>query len=346
MPSFSVASSPHLKPTTSVAQVMQQVILGLIPGVLAFIYFFGWGVVTNLVIAITLGVLAEAVLLRIRRKPLKKFLGDWSAVVTATLFALTLPPGSPWWLIAVGIGFAMIFGKHIYGGLGYNPFNPAMVGYVVLLTSFPLEMSNWTAPTVLRECGLSLSETLSLAFGSSIDCGANAFTAATPLDAVKTQTALGTPVSQITSTPAFGWLSAVGWEWISLGYLAGGVWLIFRGVIRWHIPLSMLASLALLSGIFWIIDGDQYAGPFFHLFSGASILGAFFIATDPVSASTTPRGRLIFGAGIGVLIFVIRQWGGYPDAVAFAVLLMNLCVPTIDYLTKPRVYGHTLKGPK
>jgi len=329
-----------------VTDVMQQVILGLIPGIIAFVYFFGWGVVTNLVIAIILSLLAEAVLLKVRGKPVKKFLRDWSAIVTAVLFALTLPPGSPWWLIAVGIGFAIVFGKHIYGGLGYNPFNPAMVGYVVLLISFPLEMSNWVAPTVFRECGLSLGDALTMVLGNGVECTTNALTAATPLDAVKTQTALGTPISQITNTPAYGWLGGVGWEWVGLGYLAGGLWLIFRGVIRWHIPFSMLASIALLSSVFWLIDGDQYAGPAFHLFSGATLLGAFFIATDPVSASTTPRGRLIFGAGIGLLVFIIRQWGGYPDAVAFGVLLMNLCAPTIDYLTKPRVYGHAPKRPQ
>ena len=169
----------------------------------------------------------------------------------------------------------------------------------------------------------------------------DALTMATPLDTVKTQTGLGVSIEAIQQNTAslFGFIAGRGWEWINLLFLLGGIGLIMLRIISWRIPVAMLGTLAILASIFYLLDSQSFASPLFHLLSGAAMLGAFFIATDPVTAATTPRGQLIYGAGIGVLVYVIRSWGGYPDAIAFAVLLMNMAVPTIDYYTKPRVFG-------
>jgi electron transport complex protein RnfD len=164
---------------------------------------------------------------------------------------------------------------------------------------------------------------------------------ATPLDNLKTGVGLGETVSAVKAANplVFSRLSGVGWDWVNMAFLFGGLWLVYKRVAAWQIPAGFLAALALMATVFWLVDNERFASPLFHLFSGAAMLGAFFIATDPVSAATTPRGRLIYGAGIGVLTYVIRTWGGYPDGVAFAVLLMNMAVPTIDYYTQPRVFG-------
>ena len=185
-------------------------------------------------------------------------------------------------------------------------------------------------------------DTLSLMFAQVPPAGAtlDAVTMATPLDSYKTQIGQNLTWSEIVSGPLFGRFAGYGWEWANLAFLVGGVWLWQRRAIHWHIPLAMLGGLFVTALLFYIADADSFASPLFHLFSGATMLGAFFIATDPVSAATTPRGRLYYGAGIGVLVYVIRTWGGYPDGVAFAVLLMNMAAPTIDYYTQPRVFGH------
>jgi electron transport complex protein RnfD len=321
---------------------MLQVTYALIPGIVAYIYFFGWGVITNLTIAIVVAYLCEALMLIARRRAPMPFLSDGSALVTALLFALALPPYSPWWLIAVGIAFAMIFAKHLYGGLGYNPFNPAMVGYAMLLISFPKEMTTWPAPQLLIEQSLGFSETLHVVLNGGLAAAANfdALSMATPLDFVKTETGLNKTITEIVaSQPIFSHIAGLGWEWINIAFLAGGAWLIYRCIISWHIPVAMLGSLSLIACVFYFIDPEHYASPLFHLFSGAAMLGAFFIATDPVTASTTRTGKLIYAACIGLLVYVIRTWGGYPDAVAFSVLLVNMLAPTIDYYTQPRVYG-------
>lgn len=282
-------------------------------------------------------------MLKIRGRPVQPFLSDGSAVVTAVLLALAIPPLAPWWMTLIGVAFAIVIAKHLYGGLGHNTFNPAMVGYVVLLISFPKYMTSWQAPLTLASHPLSFMEALRFIFGGGLPGSVNidAVTTATVLDTLKTQLRLAHPVNEISAThPIFGTLAGVGTEWIALGFLAGGLWLIYKKVIAWHIPAAVLGSLAIISTIAYLSDSAHYAGPLFHLVAGASILGAFFIATDPVTAPAATRGRVIYGIGIGVLIYIIRAWGGYPDAVAFAVLLMNLATPTIDYYIKPRTFGH------
>ncbi|HNE00315.1 MAG TPA: RnfABCDGE type electron transport complex subunit D, partial [Plasticicumulans sp.] len=212
---------------------------------------------------------------------------------------------------------------------------------VVLLISFPLEMSTWAAPRGVGGHVAGFGEALALIFGGHGDhVLLDAVSSATPLDTLHTQLGLGQTVAAVRAgSPVFGWIGGSGWEWANLAFLGGGLWMCQRRVAAWQIPAGMLGALALISTVFWIAEPARFAPPWFHVMSGAAVFGAFFIATDPVSASTTPRGRLIYGAGIGLLTWLIRSLGGFPDGVAFAVLLMNLAAPTIDQYTLPRAFG-------
>lgn len=337
-------TSPHTTNTLNTAAVMQLVLLATIPGVLALTWHFGWGTLVNILWASVIAVGSEALALSLRKRPILFYLKDYSALVTAILLAIAMPPNSPWWLIAVGVGFAILFAKHLYGGMGYNPFNPAMVGYVVLLISFPVEMTLWTAPTQAISSELpSLIDSLSALFlgrdaiaAFSID----GVSMATPLDILKQNNNL--LVEDLWSqNPQFGQWAGLGWEWANLGFLAGGLFLLYRRVFTWHAPICMLAALTVMSALFY--DGGSSASggsPLFHLLSGATMLGAFFIVTDPVTSTVSNRGRMIYGAAIGVLLYIIRVWGNYPDAIAFAVLLMNFSAPLLDHYTQPKTYGH------
>lgn len=334
--------SPHIPSQNTVSMVMVKVMLALVPGIIAYIAFYGWGVLVNIIMAAIVALSCEAIVIALRRQPVIPTLMDGSALVTAILFALALPPHSAWWLIVVGTAFAIIVAKQLYGGLGYNPFNPAMAGYVVVLISFPLEMTRWNPPLALADLSMNLLEafrySLTGAFPARMDL--DMISLATPLDTLRTQLDMGANVASITAgNGIFGYLGGAGSEWVSLAFLAGGLWLLYERIIDWRIPVALLAAMVSLATMFWLIDSSYYPSPVFHLLAGATMLGAFFIATDPVSASTTPVGRLIFGAGCGILIYVIRSWGGYPDGVAFSVLLMNMAAPLIDYYTQPRVVG-------
>ncbi|WP_079202739.1 electron transport complex subunit RsxD [Pseudomonas sp. CC6-YY-74] len=326
-------TSPHAKGSNRTQQVMLQVLLATVPGILALTWLFGFGTLTNLLWASACALGFEAAILALRQRPLGFFLNDYSALVTAVLLALALPAYSPWWLTLIATGFAIVFGKQLYGGLGQNPFNPAMLGYVVVLISFPVEMTSWPAPHTV-----GLFDGLQHIFG--LAALPDGWTQATALDAIKINKSL-TMDELWAQSPAFGRFGGAGAEAVNLAFLAGGLYLLYKRLFTWHAPAGMLASLALMSLLFWHGSGsDSNGSPLFHLLTGATMLGAFFIVTDPVSGATSNRGRLIFGAGVGVLVYVIRAWGGYPDAVAFAVLLMNLAAPTIDYYTRPRTYGH------
>lgn len=339
---FSTAASPHLPPPNTVRRVMLLVLLALLPGVLMQWWQFGPGVLINIVLALVLATLAEAAVLSLRRRPLLPFVTDGSAALTAVLLAASLPPLTPWWLTAFGTLFAIIIAKQLYGGLGYNPFNPAMVGYAVLLISFPRYMTAWLPPAGLSPDLPGFTDTLALIFQRETALDYDALAQATPLDTLKTQLGLARSVDEIQSVARiFDAFGGKGWQWVNLGYLAGGLWLLRRGIIGWQIPGGFLGALFAGSLLGFLYDPAHHPTPLFHLFSGATMLGAFFIATDPVSAATTPRGRLYYGMGIGALVFIIRSFGGYPDGVAFAVLLFNLAAPAIDYYTPPRVYGHT-----
>ncbi len=334
--------SPYITDAPTVSTIMFKVLLALVPGIAAYVWIYGGGILVSLTLATLTALAAEALLLKIRQRPVRPYLMDMSAVVTAWLLALALPPLAPWWLVIVGTFFAIVIAKQLYGGLGYNPFNPAMVGYAVLLISFPLIMTKWPAPLLLTEHPLSFMDQLHFIFSHSLpgDIKVDAITSATPLDYLKTQLMLKYEVSSITQAPIFGAFGAKGGEIVTGAYLLGGLYLLQQRIISWHLPTVFLASLATISFVFYAIEPSHFANPLFHLMSGASMLCAFFIITDPVSGPTTPKGKIYFAAGIGVLTYLIRVYGGYPDGVAFAVLLMNMCVPLIDALTQPRVFGH------
>lgn len=329
-------SSPHAHGPTHTPAVMRDVLLATVPGVIALSLVFGWGALLNIALAMLVALAVEAAVLAARRKPVSFALRDGSALVTAVLLGCALPPLAPWWLVAIATGFAILFGKQLYGGLGMNPFNPAMLGYVLALVSFPVEMTRWLVPADHGGGIAPFLATLQAKLG--IAALPDLYSGATPLDAFRHLR--GNAEAQAGAQALQGTLVAAGWEWVNLAFLAGGLYLLARRVITWHIPVAMLTALALLALPFWLIDDTRYASPLFHLLTGGTMLGAFFIATDPVTAATSRTGRLIYAAAIGALVWTIRSLGGYPDAIAFSVLLLNLAAPAIDYYTQPRTYGH------
>ncbi len=334
--------SPYISDAPSVSTMMLKVLLALVPGIIAYIWVFGGGILVTLALATATALAAEAVMLKLRKRPVQPFLTDYSAVITAWLLALAIPPLAPWWLIVVGTLFAIVVAKQLYGGLGYNPFNPAMIGYAVLLISFPAIMTKWPAALQLAQTQLSFADQLHYIFSGLLPQSVqiDAVTSATPLDYLKTQLTLKHDAASIMQAPIFGALGAKGGEYVTIAYLLGGLYLWQQKIIGWHLPTAFLAVLALISGVFWLADSAHFASPIFHLFGGASILCAFFIITDPVSGPTTPKGKLWFAAGVAIITYLIRVYGGYPDGVAFAVIFMNICVPLIDAHTQPRVFGH------
>jgi H+/Na+-translocating ferredoxin:NAD+ oxidoreductase subunit D len=339
---FEQQSAPHAPPIASVPAVMRRVLYALVPAALCYTWFFGYGLLINFALAAGGALLTETIVLRLRGRGTRA-LHDGSALVTSALLSFALPPLVPYWIPLLGGGTAILLAKQLYGGLGRNPFNPAMVGYVVLLVSFPVEMTHWVPPRMgdLDYHALSFFEQLDYTFLGHLPTAVDvdALTRATPLDLVKEGVRSGRSFIEIRGGALFGDFGGRGWEWVANLIAVGGLYLLYAGTIRWHIPVAVLGGLLVPATVFSFIDATHYASPGFHLFSGASMLGAFFIATDPVSAAATVRGRLIYGAGIGLLTYVLRTWGSYPDGIAFAVLLMNATVPLIDRYTRPRVYG-------
>ncbi|WP_184587597.1 RnfABCDGE type electron transport complex subunit D [Pseudomonas nitroreducens] len=328
-------SSPHASGANRTQKVMLTLLAACTPGALVLIGLYGVGTLFNLLWCSLLSLATEALMLKLRERPVTFFLKDGSALVTAVLLALALPPYAPWWLSAVATVFALIFGKHLYGGLGQNPFNPAMVGYAAVLVSFPQLMSQWPAPDSTLGVGEGLGQILGFA-----SLAPDAWVGATALDVVRNNHSL-TMEELLVQSPAFGSVGGRGAELVNLAFLAGGLFLLWRRLFTWHAPVGMLGGLFVMSLLFWNGSGsDSHGSPLLHLFSGATMLGAFFIVTDPVSGATSNRGRLLFGIGVGVFTYMIRAWGGYPEGLAFAVLLMNLAAPTIDHFTRPRTYGH------
>ena len=347
---FRSPSSPYTHNQRRTDRIMLWVIIATLPGIALQIVWFGWGTLLQVTLAACGALAAEALSLALRRRAVIATLKDYSALLTGLLLGVSIPPLAPWWIVISGTLFAIIIAKQLYGGLGNNPFNPAMVGYVVLLISFPIQMTGWLPPATLAMTPVGFTETLSTIFyghtdgGLTMDAlrmGVDGVSQATPLDTFKTGLHAGMPSSNVLQLPIYGGvLAGIGWQWVNVAYLAGGLLLLWRGAIRWHIPVAFLLTLWVCSALGWRVNTEHCAPPLVQLFSGATILGAFFILTDPVTAATTPRGRLIFGALAGLLVWLIRTWGGYPDGVAFAVLLANITVPLIDYYTRPRVYGH------
>lgn len=339
-------NSPFLRQPASVRTVMLKVLAALLPGIAVYVWFFGPAILVQIGLASAAALAAEAVLLKMRGKPVWLFVSDGSALVTAWLIALTFPPIGPWWLVVVGTLIAIVVVKHLYGGLGQNPFNPAMVAFCAMIVAYPQLMSQW--PAAGHEINLAaFAAQMQAIFGER---RLDAIVMATPLDTLRT--ALHTAEARATvdgilgSGANFGNIGGRGWEWVALAYLLGGLWLIQQRIITWHIPAAFIATLALVSAAASLASPDRFVGPGFHLFTGGAMLGAFFIATDPISAATTPKGKLIYAAGIALLTWIIRVFGAYPDGIAFAVVLMNIVAPLIDMRTQPPVFGHKGFGPK
>ncbi len=328
---------PHIHSQTSINKIMQQVIFALVPGIIVSTWVLGWGILIHCLLAVFFALAFEAAMLTIRKRPLQEFIYDGSAIITGLLFALTITPFAPWWVTLSGICFAIVIAKHLYGGLGYNIFNPAMAGYIFVLICFPVELNYW--PILTDASGVI--ESLEIIFLGLPNGSLDSLSGATALAFTKSQISGMNMLSEFSNSPLFGVIGGKGWEWIGLAFLAGGVWLNIKGIIKWQIPLVMIFTLFLLSLVFHGYDADRYSSPIFSLFTGGTLLAAFFIATDPVTASATPRGIIIYAAGIGILTYIIRTWGSYPDGVAFAVLIMNAAVPFIDNVTRPKVFGKT-----
>lgn len=342
-------AGPYAHANTSVQRTMGLVLLALTPATLFALYQFGWPAIFLFLTTVFAALLAEAMSLKIMGKPVKPFLFDGSALLTGWLLAMTLPPGAPWWIGVVGGFLAIVIGKQVFGGIGQNLFNPAMVARVALLISFPLEMTTFNTPTPLFSANaLGFLDSLAVTFGSAGHL--DAYSGATTLGHFKTELSRGVLIPEAASGTDSLWYLSIGINAGSLGetsallILLGGLFLLYKRIITWYIPVSMLGTLALLAGVFYLLDPNHYVSPLVHLMSGAALLGAFFIATDLVTSPVSIRGQLLFGAGCGALVYIIRTWAGYPEGVAFAVLLMNAFTPLIDHYFRPRIYGRDRKG--
>lgn len=333
-------NSPYFIKPNSVQSVMLRVLAALLPGTLAYVWFFGGAILIQITLASITAVGAEALILKMRNKPVGLFVSDGSALVTAWLIALTFPSIAPWWLTVLGTLFAIVVAKHLYGGLGQNPFNPAMVAFALMIVAYPQLMSQWPAAGV-TDFAVNFASSWDAIFGAR---HLDAITMATPLDvmrtALHTTEAQHSTVGSLGTNATIGNIGGRGWEWIAIGHLIGGLWLLQQRIITWHMPVAFLATLLVISSLFHLEDTARYYGPLFQVLTGGSMLAAFFIVTDPVSGCTTPRGKLIFAAGVALLTWIIRSFGAYPDGIAFAVLLMNLAAPLIDMYSQPPVFGH------
>ncbi len=340
-------SGPFAHATNTVQKTMFTVLLALTPATLFNFYLFGWPAILLFTVTVGACVAIEAACLSLAGKPVMATLADCSAILTGWLLAMSLPPWAPWWIGVLAALFAIALAKHAFGGIGQNVFNPAMVGRTVMLVSFPVVMTAWVMPHPLFSAGApSLVEAFSITFGHPPDT----VSAASALGYVKTELSRGIPVTEsMAHVPGLvdmmtGYRAGSLGETSAILILAGGLFLMFRRIISWHIPVSVMGGLFVMATVFHAIDPARYASGTFHLVSGATFLGAFFIATDYVTSPVSKKGQLIFGLGCGVLIWLIRSFAGYPEGVAFAVLLMNGLSPIIEQYTRPRTFGRTGKG--
>lgn len=313
-----VSASPHIRSEVTISAIMYSVIIALLPTSLAGIYFFGWPALRVILVGVAGAVATEAVM-----QPLlgqKSTVWDGSAAVTGLLLALTLPPSVPWWMVLVGSALAISLGKSIYGGLGNNPFNPALIGRVIMLISWPVHLTQWHKPSYL--------------FAAAMD----AVTTASPLGILKGEGA--SAISQIRFFDLFignraGCIGEVATWAIILGF----GYLLWKEYISWHIPVSCLAAVFLVSGLAWYLDPAKFAHPLFHLMGGGLMLGACFMATDMVTSPVSGLGMIIYGFGIGFITIMVRLFGGSPEGISFAILFMNAVCPLIDRYTKPKAFG-------
>lgn len=320
---FILSSSPHIHGGESIPRIMYSVVVALIPAMFVGVYLFGFQALAIILLSVVASMATEAGAQRMMGR--KVTISDGSAVITGILLALNLPPTVPWWLVVTGSAIAIVIGKQIYGGLGYNPFNPALVARVILLISFPVQMTSWVKPTPL--------------FSRAIDV----VTTATPLGEMKTHLLVKNSLEGFTMgelwNPFIGNIGGCIGETSVIALLLGAGFLLYRGYISWHIPITFIGTVFILSGFFWLINPDQYMNPLFHILTGGLMLGAFYMATDMVTSPVTARGMMVFGAGCGVITIIIRLFGGYPEGVSYSILLMNAATPLIDRYTRPMTFG-------
>jgi electron transport complex protein RnfD len=346
--SFNVQSGPHAHAGSSVPRIMGTVLLALVPATAYDLWLFGWPALFVFLLSIASCLTVEALCLQWAGRPAARTLWDGSAALTGWLMAMSLPPWAPWWAPLLGSVFAIALAKHVFGGLGQNVFNPAMVARVALLVSFPLQMTQFVAPHPLFATGSpGLAEAVSITFGGGLT---DSMSAASTLGYIKTELSRGVPVTdsvrhvQGLQDLALGAKPGSLGETSALLVLLGGVVLLARRIISWHIPVAMLATLWILGTLAQWADPARFLSGNVHVLSGAAFLGAFFIATDYVTSPVSKSGQLVFGFGVGLLTWVIRSFAGYPEGVAFAVLLMNALTPIIDQRMRPRVFGRTRRG--
>ncbi|HHP7240035.1 MAG TPA: RnfABCDGE type electron transport complex subunit D [Cyclobacteriaceae bacterium] len=321
---FKVAPSPHIHTELTVPQIMRGVIIAMMPALLISIYNFGVGAVYVTAVSVLSCMVFEYVFTRYLLKRATS-LADGSAMITGILLAFNVPTNLPWWIIVIGALVSVGIGKLCFGGLGNNPFNPALVGRVFMLVSFPVQMTSWPKPEATW----------------SID----AATGATPLGILKDGLREGKDISSLMGEmPALsdiflGFQGGSLGEMSALAMLIGLIYMLYRKIISWHVPVSILLTVFTLTSIFWLIDPTQFASPLFHLLTGGLMLGAVFMATDYVTSPITHKGMIIFGVGIGLITVLIRLFGSYPEGVSFGILIMNGFVPLINRHIKPRRFG-------
>lgn len=343
-----IAHSPHAHAGTTISRVMGIVMLALTPATLFGFWLYGWPAVNLWLVSLLAAIAGEAFILRLQGRAVRPVLTDGSGLLTAWLLSLSLPPWAPWWIAVLGSLFAVIISKQLYGGVGQNPFNPAMAARVMLLISFPVEMTSWVAPAPLgSDHAPGWLDSLAVTFaGTHLDGMASA----SLLGHVKTEFTRGIDLQHALAGFYAPMDALMGSRAGSLGetaallILLGGLFLIYKRIITWHAPVAMLIGVFAPALIFSSLNPDHYAGPAYHLLSGGLMLGAFFIITDPVTSPNTGPGQFIFGLCCGLLTWIIRTWGGYPEGVAFAVMLMNAATPIIDHYVKPRIYGRSRSG--
>ena len=328
---LTVSPSPHNYGKDTIKTLMYGVLVALIPTTVVSLYFFGLGALIVILTSVISAVVFEYLITKylLKKQP---DITDGSAVITGLLLAFNVPSNLPVWIILIGVLVAIGIGKMTFGGLGNNPFNPALVGRVFLLVSFPVQMTTWPKPIESRAHYL------------------DAITGATPLGIVKEGLRNGEPVSKLMHEIPSNMQMLMGNMGGSLGEVAalaiilGLAWLLYKKVITWHIPIAMLSTIFIVSGIFWMINPDKFMSPVFHLLTGGALLGAVFMATDYVTSPMTHKGQLIFGVGIGFLTVIIRLFGAYPEGVSFAILIMNAFVPLINLYVKPKRFGEVIKN--
>lgn len=328
---FVVSPSPHVHSGNSTPKLMYNVVLALIPALAVTLFYFGIGALIVTLVSIVACLVFEFLIQKFLLK-VKPTISDGSALVTGLILAFNLPANLPWWIVVIGALVSIGVGKMTFGGLGNNPFNPALVGRVFLLISFPVQMTSWPLPIESR-----------MAYTDAI-------TGATPLAIVKEGLGKGELMSNLSSQIPSHMELFMGSMGGSLGEIAafalliGFIWMLFTKVITWHIPVSIFTTIGIFTGILWLINPEANADPIFHLLTGGVMLGAIFMATDYVTSPMHPKGMWVFGIGIGLITVIIRVWGAYPEGISFAILIMNAFVPLINRYMKPTRFGEEVKN--